>query len=242
MAEDEISSFVYKFNQLKKTGNRAFLWLECEAGQSFITLQVHHEELSGHKHGAHPQHRRHGQEDSRHHSHCQEDRHHYQEPHHPQTRRPGPARLRRHEVRAKARAAKLSAEQAENKVAVEADITAAAAPSSAKEVNIAAAEAAVTLPPPAVKTDQPSQAQENPKQVEMISPIPLYVWHSPRPPKRPKRRYPRGIIQPSSDPLNPIHAMTLELSHRVAQSQSLPSPHPSSTLSAGLCLLHPAPT
>ena len=38
---DEMSAFVMKFNQLKNNGHKAFIWLECQAGQTIVTLQVH---------------------------------------------------------------------------------------------------------------------------------------------------------------------------------------------------------
>ena len=38
---DEMSAFVMKFNQLKNDGHKAFIWLECQAGQTLVTLQVH---------------------------------------------------------------------------------------------------------------------------------------------------------------------------------------------------------
>ena len=106
---DEMSSFVKKFNQLKRDGKKAFLWLECQAGHSFVTLQVHlgKEEVRG------PHFRRHTQagyhEDPQHHPrHFQENSHHRQED--VRLKKATPSRIRRRHRREQARAlAEISA-------------------------------------------------------------------------------------------------------------------------------------
>ena len=50
-----------------------------------------------------------------------------------------------------------------------------------------AAQPSEEEPDPAHHETVQSSLQQHPEQVEMKSPVPLYDWHSPRPPKRPKR-------------------------------------------------------
>ena len=101
---DEISILVNKFNNLKNAGRKAYLWLECQGGQFFLTLQVHigQEEPRGPNLHQKEDHRRHCQEVPRHHHYCQDDR---------RTKTATPSRIRRRARRAQARA-KIAADAA----------------------------------------------------------------------------------------------------------------------------------
>ena len=102
---DEVTRFLKEFKKLKNAGRRAFLWLECQDGQSFATLQVHpgrHEDLGG-------PHLRHPPQSSHHRRYCQED-----PPLHRQ--KATPSRIRRRERRVLARAdVKRAADKAASK-------------------------------------------------------------------------------------------------------------------------------
>ena len=88
---DEIAALVTKFNELKNSGNKAYLWLECQDGRSFVTLQVH---LQPCEEPQHP-HLRRGEAHHVCRGHVQSSR----------ARKAAPSRLRRRELRAAERAA-----------------------------------------------------------------------------------------------------------------------------------------
>ena len=93
---DEIAALVTKFNQLKKSGQKAFLWLECQDGRSFVTLQVHLQPCEEPQ----PPHLRRGEAHHVCRGHVQSNR---------RARKAAPSRLRRRELRAAERAAGASA-------------------------------------------------------------------------------------------------------------------------------------
>ena len=108
---DEIFSFVNKFNNMKYAGLKAFLWLECQNGQSFVTLQAHLPGCHGNPHRHNwqddPRHRcpRHADPHYRRHGQAQED---------PCHEKATPSRIRRRirraEARAEARIARIAAD------------------------------------------------------------------------------------------------------------------------------------
>ena len=113
---DEIFSFVNKFNKMKYARQKAFLWLECQDGQSFVTLQAHlpgcHDDPHRHNCQDDLRHRypRHADPRYRRHSQAQED---------PRPKKATPSRIRRRirraEARAEARIAKKAAVMAASK-------------------------------------------------------------------------------------------------------------------------------
>ena len=102
---DEISSLVSKFNQLKHAGKKAFLWLECQAGHSFVTLQVHLGQAGYHEEPHQRRHPRPFQENSRHRHHRQEDA---------RLKKATPSRIRRRQRREQARAIAVTADASES--------------------------------------------------------------------------------------------------------------------------------
>ena len=213
------------------------MWLESQDGKAFVTLLAYLPDEHPHR----PHHRH--EVPQPHHQHPKESHFHHP-PRRDLPRRPGPARLRRQEARAKARIAKLAADiqaaTAENAVinspvknsAVQADIKVTAEQVDATPViKAAASDVKPSEEEPAPTNHEPVQSKAHrPEQVVMNSPIPLYVWHNKRPPQTPKKKYHRGIVKPSSEPSNPIHALVIELNKRATHSLPLPS-SPSSSLS-----------